>query len=137
MIKKTITYTDYNGVERTETHRFHFTQAEIAKMELSVVGGYAEMIKKIIAAQDTPTLANIFADLIEKSYGVMTPDGKGFDKDPKHLKEFMQTEAYSQLYMELATNTDEAIKFVNGIMPANAGKKAAAPVAVAPVEVID
>lgn len=125
MIKKTITYTDYNGNERTEDFYFHLTKAEIAKMEMSTVGGFAEMVNRIVAAQDQPAIIEVFEDLIKKSYGVKTPDGRGFDKDPKHLASFIQTEAYSQLFMELATDADAAAKFVNGVVPADLAKQAA------------
>ena len=125
MIKKTITYTDYNGNERTEDAYFNLTKAEITKMELAVKGGLAEMIKRIVEAQDTPAIIDVFEDLIKRSYGVKTPDGRGFLKRPEDLEAFMATEAYSQLFMELATDADAASKFVNGIVPADMAKQVA------------
>jgi hypothetical protein len=125
MIKKTITYTDYNGTERTEDAYFNLTKAEITKMELSIKGGLAEMIKRIVEAQDTPAIIEVFEDLIKRSYGVKTPDGRGFLKRPEDLEAFMATEAYSQLFMELATDADAASKFVNGIVPADMAKQVA------------
>ena len=126
MIKKTITYTDYNGNERKEDHYFNLTKAEITKMEMSISGGMAEKINRIVAAQDTPAIIEVFEDLIQRSYGVKTPDGKGFIKKPEYLEAFMATEAYSQLFMELATDADAAAKFVNGIMPADVAQQVAA-----------
>ena len=125
MIKKTITYTDFNGNERTEDAYFNLTKAEITKMELAVKGGLAEMIKRIVEAQDTPAIIEVFEDLIKRSYGVKTPDGRGFLKRPEDLEAFMATEAYSQLFMELATDADAASKFVNGIVPADMAKQVA------------
>lgn len=125
MIKKTITYTDYNGNERTEEFYFNLRKDEITKMELSVKGGLAEMIKRIVDAQDTPAIIDVFEDLIKRSYGVKTPDGRGFVKRPEDLEAFMATEAYSQLFMELATDADAASKFVNGIVPADMAKQIA------------
>ena len=125
MLKKTITYTDYNGVERTEDFYFHLTKADIAKMEMGVTGGLANMIRRIVDAKDQPAIIQIFEDLIQKSYGVKTPDGRGFDKDPKHLKEFMMTEAYSQLFMELGSDDKAAAAFVNGIIPSDMAKQLA------------
>lgn len=125
MIKKTITYTDYNGNERTEEFYFNLTKADITKMELSVKGGLAEMIKRIVDAQDTPAIIDVFEDLIKRAYGVKTPDGRGFVKRPEDLEAFMATEAYSQLFMELATDADAASKFVNGIVPADMAKQIA------------
>lgn len=126
MIKKTITYTDFNGGERTEDFYFHLTKAEITKMEMSVNGGMAERIQRIVSAQDQPAIIEVFEDLIKKSYGVKTPDGRGFVKRKEDLEAFMATEAYSQLFMELATDSDAASKFVNGIIPADLSKQIAA-----------
>lgn len=125
MIKKTITYTDFNGNERTEDKYFNLTKAEITKMELSIKGGLAEMIKRIVDAQDTPAIIEVFEDLIKRSYGVKTPDGRGFVKRAEDLEEFMATEAYSQLFMELATDAEAAAAFVNGVVPADMAKQAA------------
>lgn len=126
MIKKTITFPDYNGNERTEDFYFNLTKAEITKMELSTKGGLAEMIQRIVAAQDTPAIIEVFEDLIKRSYGVKTPDGRGFVKKKEDLDAFMATEAYSQLFMELATDADAAAKFVNGVVPADMAKQIAA-----------
>ena len=123
MIKKTMTYTDYNGNERTEDFYFHLNKAEITKMEMSTQGGMAERIQRIVAAQDQPAIIEVFEDLIQKSYGVKTPDGKGFVKRKEDLEAFIATEAYSDLFMELATNADAASEFVNGIIPADLAKQ--------------
>lgn len=129
MIKITETYPDYNGVERTEDFYFHFTKAELLKMEMGVKGGLAEMVKRAAQTQDAPTIIKVFEDLVAKSYGVKTPDGRGFNKDPEVVKEFLQTEAYSQIFMRLATDDEEAAKFVNGVVPADMSKQAAAAIA--------
>ena len=118
MLKKTFTYTDYNGVERTEDHYFNLSKAELMEMELSTTGGLAEMINKIVAAQDAPSIVKIFKDLVLKAYGQKSADGRRFIKSKELSDEFAQTEAYSQLFMELATDADAASKFVNGIVPA-------------------
>lgn len=117
MLKKTITYTDYNGVERKQDFYFNLTKAEIMKIEMSVPGGLAEKIRRIVDAQDQPAIIEVFEDLIGKSYGVKTPEG-GFKKKPEYLEDFMATPAYDELFMELATDADAAAKFVNGIIPA-------------------
>lgn len=132
MLKKTITYTDYNGVERTENFYFNLTKAEIMEMELSEDGGLAESIKRIVDAQDAPAIIKVFKDLLLKAYGEKSPDGKRFIKSDEIAAAFAQTEAYSILFMELATDADAAAKFVNGIVPADiAAKAAASPIALA------
>ncbi len=122
MLKKTITYTDYNGTERTEDFYFNLSKAEAMEMEMGTSGGLTETIKKIIAAQDNPSIIKIFKDFILKAYGEKSLDGKRFIKSKEISEAFSQTEAYSQLFMELATNADAAAEFVNGIVPQDAKK---------------
>ena len=125
MLKKTITYTDYNGVERTEDFYFNLTKAEIMEMQLSTTGGLDEMIQRIIATQDVPAIAKIFKDLVLRAYGQKSPDGRRFIKSKELTEEFSQTEAYSELYMSLATDADKASAFINGIVPKDIADKAA------------
>ena len=117
MLKKTITYTDYNGSERTEDFYFNLSKAELMEMEMSTAGGLTEMIQKIVAAQNLPAIIKIFKELILKAYGEKSPDGRRFIKSDELSTAFSQTEAYSQLFMELATDADAAAKFINGITP--------------------
>lgn len=117
MLKKTITYTDYNGVERTEDFYFNLSKAECMELEMSTSGGVAEMIKRIVDAKDAPAIIKIFKDVVLRAYGEKSADGKRFIKSDEIKTAFSQTEAYSNLFMELATNADEAAKFVNGIIP--------------------
>ena len=126
MLKKTITYTDYNGVERTEDFYFNLSKAEVLELEMGTTGGLTEMINKIVAAQDTPTLIKIFKDLVLRAYGEKSPDGKRFIKSDEIRDAFSQTEAYSNLFMELATDAEAASKFFNGIIPDNVDKPVSA-----------
>ena len=121
MITKTIKYTDYNGVEREEKFLFNLTKAELMEMEMGTTGGLAEMIQKIIETQDAPSIIKIFKDLVLKAYGEKSADGKRFIKIndagvPLSIG-FSQTEAYSQLFMELAMDAEKAAEFVKGIIP--------------------
>lgn len=127
MIKKTVTFTDYNGVERTEDFYFNLTKAEVMEMEMSTTGGLAETIQKIVAAQDAPAIIKIFKELVLRAYGEKSPDGRRFIKSDDISAAFSQTEAYSQIFMELATDADAAAKFVNGIVPADMAQSASAP----------
>ena len=94
------------------------------EMEMSTSGGMAEMIQRIVAAQDAPAIIKIFKDLVLKAYGQKSPDGKRFIKSEELSIEFSQTEAYSQLFMELATDAEAAAAFVNGIVPNDAAQPA-------------
>lgn len=121
MLTKTIKYTDFNGTEREEKFLFNLTKAELMEMELGTTGGLADKIRGIIEAQDTPTIIKFFKEILLKAYGEKSADGRRFmkvDENGKPLSVgFSQTEAYSTLFMELATNADEAAKFVQGIIP--------------------
>ena len=124
MIKKTITYTDYNNVNRTEDFYFNLTITELMEMQLGTTGGTAEMIQKAIDAQDNQSIFKIFKDLLLKAYGEKSADGKRFmkvndDGVPLYIA-FAQTEAYSKLFMELVTNGDAASVFINSIIPQQA-----------------
>lgn len=123
MIKKTMTYTDFNGIERTEDHYFNLTKQEVMEMEMSIKGGLAEMIQRIISAQDQPAIIKIFKDLIVRAYGVKSPDGRRFIKNQEVIDEFVQTQAFSDLFMELATDADKAAEFINGVVPADMAKQ--------------
>ena len=121
MLTKTIKYTDYNGVEREETFLFNLSKAELMEMELGTTGGLAETIQNVVEAQDTPSIIKIFKDLILKAYGEKSADGKRFikiDENGKPLSiAFSQTEAYSELFMELSSNAEAAANFIKGIIP--------------------
>ena len=125
MLKKTITYEDYNGVERTEDFYFNLTKAELTEMELSTEGGLEAMIKRIVAEKNVPAIIKIFKELVLKAYGEKSPDGRRFIKNDEVRDAFAQTEAYSEIFMELATDADAAAAFVNGITPKVDGPKPA------------
>lgn len=117
MIKETITYTDYSGVERTEDHYFNLSESELTEMSLLTDGGLDVMLEKIVNAQDTPSLMKVFKTILLKSYGVKSDDGKRFSKSEQISKEFTETEAYNKLFMSLVTDADKAAAFIQGIVP--------------------
>ena len=117
MLKITKTYTDYNGNERTEDFWFNLTKAECMEMNLSTEGGLDAYLQKIVDTKDVPKLVKQFKDLVLASYGEKSPDGRRFMKNDEIRQAFTETEAYSLIFMELATDADAAIKFVNGIVP--------------------
>lgn len=117
MIKKVITYTDYDGNERTETHYFNLSKAEMLDMELFTAGGYSNMLQRAIEERDQIELIKIFRELVLKSYGIKSDDGKRFMKSEEITRAFTETEAFTELYMELATDSEAAAAFANGIMP--------------------
>jgi hypothetical protein len=123
VLKKTITYTDYNGDEVTEEFIFNFSPAEAIALELSHKGGLGESLKRIVAANDGEALVKEFTDLIGKAYGIRSPDGKRITKNAQIREEFESSAAYSVLFMELATDADKLAAFVNGAIPGDALEK--------------
>ncbi len=123
MIKEPITYPDYNGLIRTEEFCFNLTEQELMDMQLTTAGGYAETVKAIIDAKDQPALIAIFKELLHKSYGKKTPDGRRFDKSPEILSDFIHCPAYSIMYMRLVQDDEYAAKFINGLIPTSLREK--------------
>lgn len=122
MLVKNIKYVDFDGNERSEDFYFNLTKAEVTEMEMSTEGGLAKMLEKIVAEQDSRRIIEIFKDLILKSYGEKSPDGKRFTKNKEIRDSFSNTEAYSELFMSLATDAEKASAFINGILPKNLNK---------------
>lgn len=118
MLKKTITYMNFNDEEETEDFYFHLSQAELAEMELSHKGGLKAALERIIEKEDGKAIVEEFKNIILSSYGEKSLDGKRFMKTQELRDKFVSTEAYSVLFMELATDTDAAIEFINGVVPA-------------------
>ena len=117
MLKKTITYEDYNGETRTEDFYFNLSKAELAEMELSTSGGVEALLEHIIQTHDNKQIVELFKDLILRSYGVKSQDGRRFIKSQELRDEFSQTEAYVELFLELAGNAEAGAAFVNGVIP--------------------
>ena len=117
MLKKTITYTDYNGKELTEDFYFNLSKAELLEMELGIAGGLSGSIEKIVAAKNQPEIIRYFKEIILKAYGEKSADGKRFVKNDEIRDAFSQTEAYVSLFMELAYDHNAAADFINGIIP--------------------
>ena len=129
MLKKTIKYTDYEGVERTEDFYFNLTRAELTMMDLSIPGGINKKLQRISQEMDVPMIMDTFRMFILDSYGKISDDGRRFIKSSELKKEFEQTEAYSELFMEMCTDANAAADFLAGIVPKDFGdqfRKAAA-----------
>lgn len=118
MLKKTIDYTDYNGTKRSDVFYFNLSKGELLELEFSF-GGFEQAITKIIDSEDTKELFSIFKKIVLSSYGEKSQDGKRFIKSDELAKSFEETEAYSELMVELVTDANAASEFVNGIVPTN------------------
>lgn len=118
MLKRTFKYTDYNGKEREEEYRFNLSKAELLEMELSASGGMEAMLRQLVKAEDNKQIMAIFKEIILKSVGEVSPDGRRFIKNQEIRESFEQSEAFSELFVELATDADAAANFLKGIVPA-------------------
>lgn len=123
MLKKTITYTDYNGLERTEDFYFNLTKSELIKTEMTTDGGYGELLSRIGKAKNAPEIMRQFERLIKMSYGERSDDGRRFIKSKEISDAFAQTPAYDTLFCELCTDADAAVKFANAIIPEDMKQK--------------
>jgi len=119
MLKKTISYVDFDDNKKTEDFYFNLTKAEVAEMEVSVNGGLSKMIQQIIKTEDKKEIVAILKDVILRAYGEKTLDGKRFMKTKEIRESFASTEAYSELFISLANNSEMAAEFFNGIIPNN------------------
>lgn len=132
MYKKTINYVDFDGNERSEEFYFNLTKAEIQKMAYSVEGGLDKLIRKIIDTRDYYRLIELIEDLIGRSYGEKSLDGRRFEKSPEILAKFKQTNAYSDLYMELSGDDKKLLEFCKGIIPSDVATEVDRQVALRP-----
>lgn len=124
MFKKTITYTDFNDEERTETFYFNLTKTELAKLEYSKGGGLTEWIRRAVEKKDGKSILETFDEILKATYGVKTPDGTGFMKSEASFEAFKATNAYDILFMELVTDADAAAQFIIECMPKDVQTKA-------------
>lgn len=118
MFKKTITFTDYNGKERTEDHFFNLSQAEVLKW-IATEGDYTldQYLLKIAKANNGQEIMDQFERIIYLAYGEKSLDGRRFIKTEEVKRNFMETEAYSVLFTEMMTDASKAAEFINGIIP--------------------
>ena len=126
MLKKTITYTDFNGNEVTDDFYFNLTKAEVAEMEVSastldtdgqVTGGMQKMLNDVVSSGSGARIIEVFKDILARSYGVKSEDGKRFIKSPELYKEFTETAAYSEFFISLLSEPEAAADFIQAIMP--------------------
>lgn len=119
MTKETITYTDLNGVERTEDFYFDLSKPEIVKMQMSEKGGYDIQLKSIASCDNGALIMEFFEQFIKRAYGIKSDDGRRFMKSEEISNAFIETPAYEILFEKLVTNADAASEFVNRVLRVN------------------
>lgn len=125
MLKKEVNYTDFDGNEVKDVLWFHLNEIEIKEMDKDISGGLIKYMEKIIDTDNADALIDIFKDLMIRSYGIKTPDGKHFYKNDEIKNDFIHSAVFPKLYMEFITNTNAAVDFINGIVPADIRNKMA------------
>ena len=117
MLKKIIKYTDFNGVQQQEEFHFHLSPPDLLELEATSPGGFENYMNEIMAANDGARILELFKKLIKMSIGRVSDDGKRFEKSEEITNNFVQTNAYTKLFLELGSDADSAAKFFNGIIP--------------------
>jgi len=117
MFKEEIAYKDYDGNDRKTVAYFNLSEAELTDWQLSEEGGLSEQLQRIIDSNDGAQIMKTFKKVLKKAYGVKSPDGNRLIKNKKLYKEFTETEAYNQLFMELCTDANKAAEFINNVIP--------------------
>lgn len=124
MLKKTISYEDYNGNNVTESFYFHLSKPELIELEVDYDGGLATAINRIVETDNNKELIAIFKRIISLAYGIKSDDGKRFMKSDDIRDDFLSSAAYSELFMELATEADAAAEFIKGLLPSDMAAEA-------------
>ena len=122
MIKKTVTYIDFNDTERTEDLYFHMTQPELIKLSVSKEGGFEKYINRMVQTNNMREVVGVLEEVIQLTYGIKTDDGR-FVKNPEILSNFLSSEAYNTVFMEVAQSAEKAAEFINGVIPKNLKKQ--------------
>lgn len=117
MIKKVVKGKDFDGKDYEETYYFHLTKGDLIDWATEEDGGLAEKIMDIAKEDDPLKIIPMMKKILIRSYGVKSPDGHSFIKDPEAVKNFQYSAAFSELYIELSTDADKAVEFIEGIIP--------------------
>lgn len=112
-----ITYTDFDGNERTEEVRFHLSPAELTELEATTPGGLKKQMDNIMKKKDGPAIMRYFKKIVRMSYGKKSEDGRRFMKSEEIWNDFAETQAYVELFMKLVTDEKFAQEFANAVIP--------------------
>lgn len=117
MLRRDITYTNFDGVEVTDTLYFNLSKSELILWQTSENGGLAEKLQKMLNQKDGKLIMQTFYDILLKSYGEKSADGRRFIKSDELSKAFSETPAFDILFSELLSDPEKALLFVRQVMP--------------------
>jgi hypothetical protein len=123
MLKRTITFKDFDENEVTEVHYFNISNSELIELNVGYEGGAEGFFMRLVESGDGKNIIEEFKKLILFAYGKRSEDGRRFIKNDEIRTEFSQTLAFDALFMDLATNLDSAAQFVNGVIPKDLAAK--------------
>ena len=119
MIKKTVKYVDFNGVDKSEDLYFNLTKTELNNLNFKHHGTYSDQLKAIVDNKDVKLVTELFAEIIQRGYGIKSEDGRNFRKSPEILYDFTTSAVYDALMTELLENADEAANLFVGMLPSD------------------
>lgn len=126
MLKKTVSYTDFNGVQHTEDFYFHLSKAELTNNELSE-DSISALLRSMVGTPENPknpediepaAVINILEKILIMGYGIKSEDGMFFRR-LKNPEDFKYHPAYDEIFMELMSDPDKYSAFIKGILPAD------------------
>lgn len=123
MIKKLITYTDFNGAQQTDELYFNLSKAELTELQVSVNDGLDKQLKEIVTNGNAAEIIKMLKTIIAKSYGIRSEDGKRFIKREELSRDFLDSAAYDELFIQLASDPNAAMEFIKGILPADIARE--------------
>ena len=118
MFMHTVKYEDFNGVQKERDIYFNMSEPEMTFWETSESGGLSNIIDRITKTKDTPMIMKYFEEIIDRSYGIKSDDGESFDKSEAILNKFKHSKAFEVFFMQLISDPDFAIKWIQGLLPA-------------------
>lgn len=124
MLKETIEYENFDNEKVVEDFYFNLNKAELAEMKLIYKDGFDEFINKLVEADEVAKVLAIFREIIGKTYGQRSADGRNFRKSEKITEEFMGSNAYGELFIKFVSQEGFAAKFIAGVIPGSLQEKA-------------
>lgn len=124
MYKKEITYTDFNGVECKETVYFNLTKTELTTWDQQHSGTFSDYLTNISEGKHVKDIYNIFTEIVDRSYGIKSEDGKRFVKTPEALADFKASAAYDQMMVDILSDASLAVEFIQKVLPKDLMEKA-------------
>ena len=120
MVKKTITYTDFEGNEVTKDFYFNISKMEFRELDRRIPGGLERFIDTVRTEKDPDKMLDLMNLLILESYGEISEEGRFVKEDARGRRlsnYFKISEAWDVLFTNMLQNENELSEFLTGIVP--------------------